>query len=117
MKPTFDVNGVAVRFAERLIDNPHIIDEQVQKFREGKEYLKNELNRIGVDFKSGYVNCVLIHCPEKQEEVITNLKHKNILVQGGHGHPLFKDYIRVSVGSKQSMAKFIEAFEDEYHSL
>ncbi|WP_420266095.1 pyridoxal phosphate-dependent aminotransferase [Candidatus Magnetominusculus dajiuhuensis] len=110
VKPTFDVNGVAVLFAERFLDTPGLMDSLLKEFKEGKAFLIDKLSRNSIEFVSGNANFVLIKCPGKAPETVRALSEKNILAGGGFKQNTLKDYIRVTVSKKEVMERFFEEF-------
>lgn len=112
VKPTFDVNGIAVLFAEKLIDNPDIIQHMINDVNEGREYLKYELSKSNIPYIAGNANFILINCAGRVNEIMRRLSEKRVLVAGGFAFPFLKDYIRVTVGTKSDMEKFWESFSD-----
>lgn len=110
VRPTYDINGTALLFAENIIDSPGIIKKLVEDTDEGKKYLAGRLNREAIDCKEGAANFILIKCHNRVNEVITRLREKNILINGNFKQDFLKDYIRVTVGNKGVMEKFWDSF-------
>jgi len=115
VKPTFDVNGLACLFAERLLDHPSLISDMVAALNNGKALLIGELKRLEIDHRDGQANFVLIRCPGRVAEIIQGLHDKGILVAGGFSQPLLKDFIRVTLGNPAQMITFLEAFVPLWH--
>jgi histidinol-phosphate aminotransferase len=110
VKPTFDVNSIAVLFAEELFDNPAVIKTMIEDFNTGRNYLVAKLRREGIDYRMGHANFLLISCGERVDEVIEKMQRKNILVSGGFKQEFLKEYIRVTVGNKAVMEIFWNNF-------
>lgn len=108
---TFDVNSIALLFAERLIEHPEIIGDLIRKQQEGKDWLMAELKTHGYWCRDCRGNFIFIKPKRDVHEVAKLLEERNVLVHP-YGNPLLKDYIRVSTGSKDAMAKFLSAFEN-----
>ena len=108
---TFDVNSIALLFAERLMDRPDVIDGLIQTQQEGKDWLLSELAQMGYWCKDCMGNFVFIRPLHDAHDVSSRLEKMNVLVHP-YGNPLLKDFIRVSTGSKASMGKFLEAFKE-----
>ena len=106
---TFDVNSVALLFAENLIDNPELIDKLISIEKEGKEYILSNLIAKGYWCKDCKGNFIFIKTKNNAREVERKLKEKRILVHS-YSNDLLKDYLRVSVGSKKAMKLFLDAF-------
>lgn len=110
VKPTYDVNGIAVRFAERLLDNPNIVRNMVRRTAEGKEYLTGKLSGEGMSHIKGHANFVLVKCGERVNEIANRLAKKKILVGYGFKQGCLKDCIRVTAGDMKVMGQFWEVF-------
>ena len=112
VKPAFDVNSIAVMFAEALLDSPKIIPMLIKQAKEGKEYLVSELVRHNIEFRPCQGNFVLIKCPGKIEKIASKLKDKNVLVGSEFKQYFLKDYIRVTVGAIPEMKRFFRIFKE-----
>lgn len=106
---TFEVNAIALKFAEKLIETPEIINGLIYTEKQGKKYILYELSKIGYEISDGLGNYIFIKTHKKPLDVFKDLKNKRILIKT-FNNSLLKDYIRVSVGSKKSMEFFIEKF-------
>ena len=110
VRPTYDVNGISVKLGESILDNEKIIMNLIGKFREGKEYLINNLSEAKIEFREGHANFVLIRAPRRVDEIMNKLKDRKILISGGFRQELLKDFVRVTVGDKKIMKEFWQAF-------
>lgn len=110
VKPTFDVNALAVLLAERILDDPGVLASMVRDMREGKRLLLEKLSEANISYRDGHANFVLIRCDERVGEVMNRLKEEGILVNGGFGQKFLKDYIRVTVGGPAAMERFFKTF-------
>ena len=106
---TFDVNSIALLFAERLMDRPDVINGLIKVQQEGKDWLIAELRKHGYWCRDCMGNFIFIKPRNDAHEVSKRLEEINVLVHP-YGNPLLKDYIRVSTGSKAAMSKFFDAF-------
>lgn len=107
---TFDVNAVALLFGEALLDSPEILRQLITIEKEGKAFLISELERTGYTYMGGAGNYIFIkphHSPDKISKILRDTF--KVLVKT-FGHPLLKEYIRVSTGSIASMKLFLQAF-------
>ena len=107
---TFEVNAVALRFAEKLLERPDIITNMIEAEKAGKQYIIDYLGQKGYEIIDGLGNYVFIRTKRDTYELECALKQrKNILIKT-YGNRWLKDYIRVSVGSKKAMQYFADAF-------
>lgn len=109
LRMTFEVNAVALKFAERLIESPEIVNGLIDSEKQGKKYILYELSKIGYEVKDGLGNYIFIKTHKEPLDIFKELKNKKVLIKI-FDNSLLKDYIRVSVGSKKSMEFFIEKF-------
>lgn len=109
-KLTFDANAVALLFAERLLDNPEIIDELIRVEKEGKAYTLQSLEAHGYWCKDCMGNFIFVEPKHDAREVTKRLEEEKKVLVHAYGNDLLKKYIRVSVGSKAAMKLFLDAF-------
>ncbi len=103
VRPTFDINGLAVLFGAKLLEEPALIQGLIQAAREGKDFLMQKLSEAGIPYVAGEANFVLINCGGRVDEIVNDLAEAKILVSGGFKHDFLKDYVRVTVGRKEVM--------------
>ncbi len=109
-KLTFDVNSIAMLFAERLLEHPELISELIETEKEGKRYVLDVLAENHYWCKDCRGNFIFVKPNNPAQEVADRLeKEKRVLVHS-YGNELLKDYLRVSVGSKNAMKIFLDAF-------
>jgi len=110
LRLTFDVNSLALLFAERLIERPEIVQHLVNAQQEGKNWLLEELRSRNYWCRDCQGNFIFIRPNRDAHEVSALLeKNYNVLIHP-YGNSLLKDYIRVSTGSRAAMQKFLNAF-------
>lgn len=110
VRPTYDINGLAVLFGERLLDDPELIKGLIREARMGKDYLVRKLSEAGIPHREGSANFVLIHCRGRVNAIVSGLAEMKILVSSGFTQTFLKDYVRVTVGSREVMERFWQAF-------
>ncbi len=107
---TFDVNSIALLFGEKLLDNPELIDELIDIENEGKQYTLDVLRKNDYKCKDCMGNFIFVEPHNDAKGLSDKLcKEKKILVHS-YGNELLKRYIRVSIGSKEAMKIFLDAF-------
>lgn len=109
---TFDANSIALLFAERIIERPDMINELISIENEGKEYTLNELKKHGYDCRDCRGNFIFIKPNGDAKEVAKRLQEEKKVLVHAYGNELLSKYIRVSVGSKNAMKIFLDAFFD-----
>ncbi len=111
-----NTNAFAMLFAEKIITTPNMIDGLIEKFKNGRSYLLEELDKAGYKHKGEAGNFLFIK-PKKVEaqEIVAQMKQKyRILIKAYPNVGEFGNCLRVSIGEKQYMEKFLAAlFEIE----
>ena len=111
VRPSFEVNTVALKFAEKLLERPELIDEMQKEAEEGKRYLLTSLKDAGYDVMEREGNFIFVR-PRFQEaaKAADRLEHEKHVLVKTYGAPLLKDYLRISTGARCYMEQFLEAF-------
>lgn len=107
---TFDANAVALLFAERILEHPDMIDELIRIEKEGKSYTLDTLKAHGYECRDCRGNFIFVRPRHDAQQVTRYLEEKKRVLVHPYRNALLKDYIRVSVGSKEAMEIFLEAF-------
>lgn len=109
-KMTFDVNAVALLFGERLVENPEILRAIVASENEGKQYTLKELKKRRYQCRDCQGNYIFVKPKHNAKTVAKRLNKEMDVLVHAYGNELLKDYLRVSVGSIDSMKVFLAAF-------
>lgn len=105
-----NVNAVALLFAERILTTPGMIEELVSKFKTGRNYLLEELDKNGYRHKGDAGNFMFIEPKTNPKVIVSRMKaEKKILIKSYDGVGEFGDCLRVSIGEKYYMQKFLNA--------
>ena len=107
---TFNVNTVAVLFAKEVLQERDLLERLIEREREGREWLTEQLVGGGYRTVSLEGNYVLFMPRRDSKEVVAELKEKGVWVRD-YGRGILKGWIRVSTGSVMCMEKFWKAFK------
>ena len=107
---SFDVNAIALKFGEKILDSQDIIIKLIESEREGKKYLVSELKNKGYEVKVGEGNFVFIKPNNEPEKIAYILKEEEKLLVKTYDCLMLQTLIRVSTGSINSMKIFLEKF-------
>lgn len=110
IKLTFDVNSIALLFAERLVENPQVIEKLIKTADEGKAYVLETLTKKGYKVIDCRGNYIFIQPKTEPKELLVRLREKDKILIKAYGNELLKNYIRVSTGSLEAMEYFVERF-------
>ena len=107
--PSFEVNAIALKFGEHMMQHTDMIEDLMNIEAEGKAWLLDELNKRGYETTSSHGNFIFIKPKKSAQEVADALRERKILIKT-FGNEFLKKYVRISTGSKKSMEYFLEAF-------
>ena len=118
VRPMYETNAFAVKLGELVLDNLPVVEKNLAEFREGKEFLENELNNIGIAHLKSYTNFLLIDVGsfERGARILDALYKRNILIKGGIQNGVLERYIRVTLGNTEQMMLFMKHFKEVYQS-
>lgn len=119
VRPAYETNAFAIRFAELILDSPELIEKNVQETMRGKKYVEDELAKLGIPFFKSYTNFILIDVGsfERSVQLGNALYLKKILIKSGFKVDVLKNCIRVTIGSVKQMEFFMEKFKEAFYSL
>jgi histidinol-phosphate aminotransferase len=107
----YDVNGFAVIAASAALADQPYVDAYVEAVLEAREWLAAELAQAGVRHHVDGGNYLLIW-PETPVEIMDRrLQDAGILVRSMAGKPLVDGSVRVSIGTREQMERFWQAFQ------
>lgn len=104
--PSFEVNALALKFAEKVLDTPEIFDELLATSTAGRNYLLDALEKHNYDYYPQSGNFIFIKPNINASLLADKLKEKKILIKTYSGE-LLKDYIRINTGSPAVMEQFV----------
>lgn len=110
VRPSFEVNAVAIKFAEKLLEQPQLIETMKREAQEGKDYLVRDLREHGYQVMVQEGNFIFVQPKNRTAaEAAVELERRNILVKT-YGNPLLRDWLRISTGACSYMEKFVKVF-------
>ncbi len=109
-KLTFDANAIALLFAERILDHPEMIEQLIETEKEGKAYTLAELTKHGYETRDCRGNFIFVTPKHQATEVAQKLETEKKILVKSYGNEILKKYLRISVGSKDAMERFLTAF-------
>ncbi len=105
-----NTNAFAMKFAEAILETPGVLDNLIRNFNEGRSYLIEQLDKNGYRHKGEAGNFVFI-CPQTDAQAIVDrmkLK-KKILIKMYPNVGVFGNCLRVSIGERKYMERFMNA--------
>lgn len=118
VRPMYETNAFAVKLGELVLDNLPIVENNLEEFRKGREFLEKELNKMGIPYFQSYTNFLLIDTGslERAAQIVNALRRRNILIKGGFKDNELKKCLRITIGSVAQMKLFMENFKEVYNA-
>lgn len=105
-----NTNAFAMKFAEDILTTPGMLDRLIEKFTEGRKYLIDTLDQYGYRHKGEAGNFLFIESKTDAQIIVDRMKaEKKILIKTYANIGEFRYCLRVSIGEKKYMEKFIAA--------
>ena len=105
-----NTNAFAMRIAETVLETPGMLEELIAKFTEGRKFLVDWLDRNGYPHVGEAGNFIFIKPKTDAATIVDRMKEeKKILIKVYPGVGKFGNCLRVSIGEKVYMQKFVDA--------
>ena len=105
-----NTNAFAMLFAEKIITTPGVLQNLIDKFKEGRSWLVDTLDAHGYAHKGEAGNYIFIKTKTDAETIVSRMKsEKKILIKSYPNVGEFGTCLRVSIGEKVLMQRFISA--------
>ena len=107
----FNVNSIAQKAAIAALDDTEHIERSRKLVEEGKKFLYKEFEKMGIYYIPSEANFVTIKLEMDAKEINSKLMKKGIIARPLNPYGL-KNYLRVTIGSLEGNAKFIDALKE-----
>lgn len=104
-----NTNAFALLFAEKLLTNPELLNDLVQKFNTGRKYLIDELDAHGYQHQGEAGNFLFIQPKTNAQNVVAQMRARKILIKVYPSVGKLGDCLRVSIGERCYMERFMSA--------
>ncbi len=108
----YPVNSIALIAAKEAISDKKYLDFLKTENAKAKEYLKNELSRLGAVVYPSYTNFLLVDFGEKAPKVFQKLEQNGILVKN-YTTGRLKNHLRITIPSLNASKRLINALAPE----
>lgn len=105
LRVTFEVNTLALKCGEVILDEPGLIEELAGIQLAGREYIATALENEGYDVLRSETNFLPFRPKTDAHKLIESLERRMILVKGFSGGPM-AGWIRINTGSPDVMKRF-----------
>ncbi|PYI54908.1 histidinol-phosphate transaminase [Paenibacillus flagellatus] len=110
VREPFNTSRFAQAAAKAALQDGEFIAYCREQNAKGIAYLTGEFDRLGLSYYPAHGNFIMVDVKRPAKEVFEGLLRKGLIVRGGHALD-FPTKIRVTVGSAEQNAKFVEALE------
>ncbi len=105
-----NTNAIAMKFAEKVIETPGVLQSLIDKFNEGRSWLIDTLDAKGYTHKGEAGNFIFIKTKTDAQTIVDRMKvEKKILIKSYPNVGNFGTCLRVSIGEKKYMEQFVKA--------
>lgn len=109
-KLTFDVNAIALKFGERILENRELVKTLIDIEKLGKRHALDRLSREGYEVRDCKGNFIFIRPRRNPRDVAQDLRKEEKILIKYWQKGLLAPYLRVSTGSVSAMDRFIDPF-------
>ncbi len=106
----FNVNMLAQVAALAAIDDSEHVELSQKVNSDGKKYLYNELEKMGIEYVPTEANFIFLDTGKNSQEVFQAMLRLGVIVRTGDifGHP---NFIRVTIGTQAENERFIDSLQ------
>ncbi len=110
IREAFATNRLAQIGAIAALDDDEFLKKVTDVIREGREYLYQEFERMGLPYVKSHTNFMMVDTKKDIKQVFVDLQREGVIVRPAHIWNL-PTWARVTVGTMEENRKFIEALE------
>jgi histidinol-phosphate aminotransferase len=119
VRSAYDINSVAILFAEQLLLEPIILEKNLESIRAGKQLLINEAIKLGLVPIDTYTNFLLLKA-SKEIDVIklkNYLKYHGYIIKSYNNISCMNNMLRITIGSPNIIQSFCTIFSKGVKSI
>ena len=107
----FDVSVLAQAAGIGAVKDKEFYKKSVDLIKTEKQYLYNELDKLGIKYIESHTNFILINAGKDSEPVVDELLKKGIIVRPTRSHNL-PEFFRITIGTRGHNERFIKALTE-----
>lgn len=104
IKPMYEINSIAVKALELVLDNNKFTKLYLKEMREGEVYAKKFCKIHNLEFIKCHANFFHINFNYDPKKIQNYLFKNQILIKGGPGVENFEKYLRISFAKKSTIS-------------
>ena len=119
VKPVHEIDGIAAKIGQYLIEHSYIKDQFVNDVKAGKKLLELRLTKLGMEVLPSDTNFIYFKLNRSLQpvSVVEDLMKKNIYIKSPLVVDPFKGYLRITVGDAEQMDHFCSELSKTLSSL
>ena len=107
----YNINRLTLVAAEAAVDSDSYYRENCRKIQENRAYTVERLDALGFTTLPSLANFIFTRCPGMDGGALyRELKRRGVLVRYWN-KPELRDYVRVTIGSKEQMDRFLSTVQ------
>ena len=107
IRQPFNVNYIAQKMAVASLSDGSYLKKSLDLNDAGMQFLKSELNKLGILYLNTYTNFITICLGSKTEEIYETLLSEGVILRPLENYGL-PSYLRVTIGTKEENSMFIK---------
>ena len=112
VKDSYNINIISALLAEAALDDQQYFQEKVGLIKAERESLRKQLEELNFQVFPSGANFLFCRPPDDQAEMIfRELLNRKILIRY-FNTPELKDYLRITIGTRQEMRSLISALKE-----
>ncbi len=110
IRPPFNVNSLAQAAGLAALNDVEFLDKSVEFILDGIDYIKIELDKIGLKYLPTHSNFIMINVGKDSTEIFNDLLQLGVIVKSMKSYG-FDNWIRVNAGKQNENKIFIKALQ------
>jgi len=113
VKLVHEIDGFASKIAKYLVENLHIMENYVRDVKAGQNVIKERFEKMKITLLPSDANFVYFNLnrPLDKQQLIDDLKNKNIYIRTPIKVQPFNDLLRITLGNKDQMSLFCDELQ------
>lgn len=111
VRTPFGLNSFTEAVAARALDNKSWVRETVSRMKAERAYLDRQMTALGFSTYASECNFLIAKCPVNGPALVRSLRDKGIAVRDCSSFAMMDDHIRVTIGPRSMMDRFLAGVE------
>lgn len=110
VRPPFEVNSMAQTAAYAALQDQDHLNQSKEVNTEGKKYLYQEFERLGLDYVPTETNFILVDVEKDASEVFADMQKQGVIIRNAQAFG-YETMIRVTIGTNKQNQRLINTLE------